>query len=81
MTLEADGVVVSQISKYNVKTGTYNFAGNAGYEDRVTWFVAAFPHEDDVLNIRIYTNLDEGADNESWGISNFYLTIDQLPEQ
>jgi hypothetical protein len=48
---------------------------NDGYPEKVVNVNQEVPHTFNAVNLKLTSTLDEGADNESWGVRQFYLYV------
>lgn len=73
--LYADGVDIYK-NRYHYTTGTQQCGtDHPYYMEQITTIDQVFEHRSENLVILMTSNLDENADNESWGIRDFQLYV------
>lgn len=72
--VEIDGVRIwERTLNYNADGYHTPICGFTAYRDLFIAVEAEGGHSDDEMNIKIASNLDEDANNESWGVRDFFL--------
>ena len=69
-------IIVNETFKWEDETMLLgNICGKGTFNEAEKTFSQEFRHSSPNMNVKLHTNLDQVADDESWGFSNFELVI------
>ena len=75
ITIDTTRIKTERLEWDSDTTLTGNLCGDAGYNEAERTFSEVFSHSATSLKVKLHTNLDKIAADESWGFSNFELVV------